>query len=428
MLLHEATFDDELIGDAQAKRHSTTSEAIGVGVAMGAQRMLLTHFSQRYQKIPSTGSVKSVGVRLEDAEEVEDPMEVMEPPVSPEDEPLLETVTPAANKEEDSCRDEIQNVGTADAEPPSPKTTFTDPTFASLQSINSLIRPPTQDMKIGVAFDYMRVKVGDIMHLEKFTPALRELNKLMEKEEADEKAKRAAMDAFLVDQKKVTSPKSKGSGRKTKKVESAKADTAIDSRESKEDTKINSENDEGTAQRAESKRLAMPIKPDAPYPTSKRSGKARGVKHLELDHLNDDTPPNAAASESAAAERSTPNAATPDAQLADGIENAAPTLEESGDESERSNASSQIRLRHAKGRPQQWRKCSASLQWNSEEPFAGQTTSGDDSKGIQSGPHEGVRVDVPAEAEERRSEEVLGETQVLSEQQPPEEDLHRAVQ
>ena len=51
-MIHEATFDDELKGDAYAKKHSTTSEALGVGKRMNARRILLTHFSQRYQKIP----------------------------------------------------------------------------------------------------------------------------------------------------------------------------------------------------------------------------------------------------------------------------------------------------------------------------------------------------------------------------------------
>ena len=54
-------------------------------------------------------------------------------------------------------------------------------------------RPQITDMKIGVAFDYMRVRVGDIMHLEKFNPAMRELYK---EAEEDEKAKRAAKEAF----------------------------------------------------------------------------------------------------------------------------------------------------------------------------------------------------------------------------------------
>ncbi|KAI2471501.1 hypothetical protein F4781DRAFT_387126 [Annulohypoxylon bovei var. microspora] len=53
LLIHESTFDDELQGDAIAKKHSTMSEAIDVGRRMGARRVLLTHFSQRYQKVPT---------------------------------------------------------------------------------------------------------------------------------------------------------------------------------------------------------------------------------------------------------------------------------------------------------------------------------------------------------------------------------------
>lgn len=52
LLIHEATFDDELKSDAIAKKHCTTSEALSVGRQMNARRILLTHFSQRYQKIP----------------------------------------------------------------------------------------------------------------------------------------------------------------------------------------------------------------------------------------------------------------------------------------------------------------------------------------------------------------------------------------
>ena len=52
LLIHESTFDDELAGEALAKKHSTMGEAIEVGRRMGARRLLLTHFSQRYPKIP----------------------------------------------------------------------------------------------------------------------------------------------------------------------------------------------------------------------------------------------------------------------------------------------------------------------------------------------------------------------------------------
>lgn len=52
LLIHEATFDDELYGDALAKKHCTTQEALDIGRQMNARRILLTHFSQRYQKVP----------------------------------------------------------------------------------------------------------------------------------------------------------------------------------------------------------------------------------------------------------------------------------------------------------------------------------------------------------------------------------------
>ncbi|XP_068192586.1 zinc phosphodiesterase ELAC protein 2 isoform X2 [Antennarius striatus] len=52
LLIHEATLEDGLEGEAAEKRHSTTSQAIGVGVRMNASFIILNHFSQRYAKIP----------------------------------------------------------------------------------------------------------------------------------------------------------------------------------------------------------------------------------------------------------------------------------------------------------------------------------------------------------------------------------------
>ena len=54
ILVHEATFDDDLQSEAIEKRHSTISEAISVGREMQAQFILLTHISQRHAKsLPS---------------------------------------------------------------------------------------------------------------------------------------------------------------------------------------------------------------------------------------------------------------------------------------------------------------------------------------------------------------------------------------
>ncbi|KAL2547592.1 tRNAse Z4 [Forsythia ovata] len=52
VLIHEATFEDSLLNEAEAKKHSTTKEAVKVGDLSGVYRLILTHFSQRYPKIP----------------------------------------------------------------------------------------------------------------------------------------------------------------------------------------------------------------------------------------------------------------------------------------------------------------------------------------------------------------------------------------
>lgn len=52
LLIHEATMEDELAREAAFKMHSTTSQAIEMGRRMGARHTLLTHFSQRYAKLP----------------------------------------------------------------------------------------------------------------------------------------------------------------------------------------------------------------------------------------------------------------------------------------------------------------------------------------------------------------------------------------
>ncbi|XP_078044137.1 ribonuclease Z isoform X2 [Augochlora pura] len=52
LLIHEATMEDKLEKLAALKYHSTVSQAVEVGKTMNAKFTLLTHFSQRYSKIP----------------------------------------------------------------------------------------------------------------------------------------------------------------------------------------------------------------------------------------------------------------------------------------------------------------------------------------------------------------------------------------
>jgi hypothetical protein len=61
LLLHEATFESSLDSEARFKQHSTTAEALRVGRNMGAYRVVLTHFSQRYAKVPVIKDVAEDG-------------------------------------------------------------------------------------------------------------------------------------------------------------------------------------------------------------------------------------------------------------------------------------------------------------------------------------------------------------------------------
>jgi len=67
ILIHEATLEDDLKHEAIIKQHSTTSEAILVGKRMGAKYTLLTHFSQRYAKVPviTSNFDSSVGIAFD---------------------------------------------------------------------------------------------------------------------------------------------------------------------------------------------------------------------------------------------------------------------------------------------------------------------------------------------------------------------------
>ncbi|OAG03818.1 uncharacterized protein CC84DRAFT_1177762 [Paraphaeosphaeria sporulosa] len=142
VLIHEATFDDELQGDAIAKKHSTTSEALAIGAQMDATAVVLTHFSQRYQKIPVLQTVQDGEAddlpSMDDADVQQDP-----------DVPAAASALPS-----DSARP-----------PPS----------AVSSRREKVIKVHARNMKVGIAFDYMRVQIGALAQMEKFNAALTRL-------------------------------------------------------------------------------------------------------------------------------------------------------------------------------------------------------------------------------------------------------------
>ena len=52
LLIHEATMAHYMLEDCKVKRHTTFTEAIEVAQKMNAKNAIMTHFSQRYSKIP----------------------------------------------------------------------------------------------------------------------------------------------------------------------------------------------------------------------------------------------------------------------------------------------------------------------------------------------------------------------------------------
>jgi ribonuclease Z len=166
VLVHEATFDDDMLGDALAKKHSTTREALGVAAKMEAKNVILTHFSQRYQKLPVMENVK----QRSPAEEI-----------SRND--AADSLVPLGNHAEPEA-------ATADASTDSDmKPAVNRGTLLGMAGLDaSVSHVPKRDMNVCVAFDYMRVRVSDIKHMQKFTPALAALFEAEKEKSVDQHA------------------------------------------------------------------------------------------------------------------------------------------------------------------------------------------------------------------------------------------------
>ncbi|KAM0713537.1 hypothetical protein Q7P37_010499 [Cladosporium fusiforme] len=206
--IHEATFDDELQGDAEAKNHSTTSEALSVAQAMGAKACVLTHFSQRYQKLPvlEQGDDDTANTITQDV-------------------PMLNASEP--NSDDDAAANADENMDAPDGDdveaPTLPAQDAADNATGQQYELPSKQAAPeavrfklNSDMKVCVAFDYMRVKVGDIAEMQHFTPALLKLFAEEEKrKDAEALALAEAAAANLA-------AKGKKGGKKEKKEKKAK--------------------------------------------------------------------------------------------------------------------------------------------------------------------------------------------------------------
>ncbi|KAL2398769.1 Zinc phosphodiesterase ELAC protein 2 [Exophiala dermatitidis] len=174
VLVHEATFDDGMEGDAMAKKHCTTGEAVGVALEMKAKNLILTHFSQRYQKIPVLSSVKMLE-RVSEEELIDEDVV--------DGEMAKTNVNATANGTTDAKdRDNNNQPGGTD-------------TAKSVAASSTWVEPDqARDLSIGIAFDLMRVKVSQIKTMKPLFPAI---SKMFEIEEAKREKERLAVAAAL---------------------------------------------------------------------------------------------------------------------------------------------------------------------------------------------------------------------------------------
>ncbi|KAJ5925872.1 hypothetical protein N7454_007382 [Penicillium verhagenii] len=172
VLIHEATFQDDMVGSAIAKRHSTAGEALEVGRRMGARSILLTHFSQRYQKIAHVDQRAGT--------------------MAHEDIASTKQAAAAAKKKLNSSADiPFDDPEDEPAAPGSGAKLLDDirfPTKSRPPLARSASQVPRQNTPVAAAMDYMRIKVRDLALAQAYAPALEKLIEVMERHSAEKSA------------------------------------------------------------------------------------------------------------------------------------------------------------------------------------------------------------------------------------------------
>lgn len=179
VLIHEATFSNDMAGSALAKRHSTAAEALEVGKRMNARSILLTHFSQRYQKIAQINEHPKAKGKLQ--------YSPSQPGAEPQDVEIGGTKGAAAGAPDIPLDEETEGQSTS-----TPQSgyellddiAFPQPDGPGLTSKGSRI--PGQTSPVAAAMDYMRVKVGDLIYAQAYAPALEKMIDVMERGAAEE--------------------------------------------------------------------------------------------------------------------------------------------------------------------------------------------------------------------------------------------------
>ena len=159
VLIHEATFQDDMAGSAIAKRHCTVTEALEIGREMRARTVVLTHFSQRYQKIARLDGRPGIARKEEASQATRDPL-------------------PEKGSTDLGASGPLDTVPSFQADP----TVSRNPQTPSDPSVRK--RQPFTP--VAMAFDYMRLRVGDIPIAQLYAPAFEKLIDVLERTAAEE--------------------------------------------------------------------------------------------------------------------------------------------------------------------------------------------------------------------------------------------------
>ena len=182
VLIHEATLEDDMRREAKAKKHSTAGEALIVAAKMEAKACVLTHFSQRYPRMPPLGvktkepvvKENSLNTAVSALEGALENGQDGKPAADDEQGGTIEDSFAAAP----AAVPELQRSGRTH------RGDFPAALYSSLIDQGDITRLlETTGIKVVMAFDYMRLPIRLIPILEKQQPLFRALyDKLAEKD------------------------------------------------------------------------------------------------------------------------------------------------------------------------------------------------------------------------------------------------------
>jgi len=175
VLIHEATFEDDMRGEAIAKKHSTAGEALVVATKMEAKAVVLTHFSQRYPTMPP----------LLDARPGEDQRPSPPPQhICPQPPDVLGEDAVSEDTPEELTPSIPTTTTTTNGQRKTPRPHSDKQFFAAYNHLITIGHINLHAMKVVSAFDYMRVKVADLPLLERKQPLLRAIYDGLAREDA----------------------------------------------------------------------------------------------------------------------------------------------------------------------------------------------------------------------------------------------------